>query len=258
MGKKNWLSIGIEETEIEYFKKRKLTLAVISPYGRPLKTCTSLWEFLSGLLDAIIGHRNLYLDANILHGDISESNIILTTPAQNGITRGKLIDLDMSLYVAGYNEAKSITGTMKFMALKVLQSIALKEYTIVRTYRHDLESFFYVFLMGCVCYGRDSDSHDKHFIEWCSSIPSRNQGAKLLDIGMYFQARIIDNFSPHFNGIKELAFELRNIIFGENALSFDTPRQSAVLYDPIITAFLKTLEKINNGIIRNKTWTLRA
>ncbi|SZF03616.1 unnamed protein product [Blumeria hordei] len=63
MGVKNWLSIGIDGSPSEYFLKRKLTLAVIAPYGRPFKTCTSLWEFLSGLLDAIIGHRNLYLDA---------------------------------------------------------------------------------------------------------------------------------------------------------------------------------------------------
>ncbi|CAD6505297.1 BgTH12-00789 [Blumeria graminis f. sp. triticale] len=33
MGVKNWLSIGPEGAPEEYFKKRKLTLAVISPYG---------------------------------------------------------------------------------------------------------------------------------------------------------------------------------------------------------------------------------
>ncbi|CAD6499984.1 BgTH12-04089 [Blumeria graminis f. sp. triticale] len=163
MGVKNWLSVGKEGEPAEYFKKRKLTLAVISPYGRPLKTCSTVREFLSGLLDAILGHRGLYLYAGILHGDISESNIILTMPDEFGSIHGKLIDLDMSVYVAGYNETKSLTGTMKFMAIKVLQNIALKSGTMTKTYRHDLESFFYVFLVGCVCYGRDPAAVKTHF-----------------------------------------------------------------------------------------------
>ncbi|CCU78912.1 serine/threonine-protein kinase Sgk2 [Blumeria hordei DH14] len=245
MGVRNWLSIGIEGEPKEYFKKRKLTLAVISPYGRPLKTCSTVREFLSGLLDAIVGHRDLYLFAGILHGDISESNIILTMPDEFGLIHGKLIDLDISMYVAEYNEPKSLIGTMKFMAIKVLQNIALKSGTMTKSYRHDLESFFYVFLVGCVCYGRDSAEYQNHFNNWCSSSPLLNQGAKIADTGMNFQLRIIDNFSPCFNGIKELALELRQILFGIHDIFYDTPRDSSVLYDPIITAFINTIKKID-------------
>ncbi|SZF06365.1 unnamed protein product [Blumeria hordei] len=255
LGVKNWLSIGTEDVPKEYFKKRKLTLAIISPYGRPLKTCSTVREFLSGLLDAILGHRDLYLFAGILHGDISESNVILTGPDELGLIHGKLIDLDMSMYVAEYNEAKSLAGTMKFMAIKVLQNIALKSGTMTKTYRHDLESFFYVFLVGCVCYGRDSAEYQNYFNGWYSCGPLLNQAVKMADIGMNFEIRITDNFSPCFNGIKELAFELRQILFGVNYTFYDTPRYSSELYDPIITAFLKTIKKIDDGIIRNETIT---
>ncbi|CAD6501084.1 BgTH12-06783 [Blumeria graminis f. sp. triticale] len=246
IGQRNWLSIGSGEIPEEYFKKRKLTLAVLSPYGRPFKSCTSLWEFVSGMLDAILGHRNLYLSKNILHGDISESNIILTHPNEYSLSKGKLIDLDMSINVAGYNETKSLTGTMKFMAIRILKNLALKKSTIIKTYRHDLESFFYVFLVGCVCYGRDTNSHEKHFDNWCSSIPIINQALKMGDVSENFQERIIDEFSPCFNGLKGLAFELRHIIFRNDGNFFDTPRDSAVLYEPIIAAFLNTIEKINS------------
>ncbi|SZF02821.1 unnamed protein product [Blumeria hordei] len=258
IGQRNWLSIGTGEIPEEYFKQRRLTLAVLSPYGRPFKSCTSLLEFVSGMLDAIIGHRNLYLSKNILHGDISESNIILTIPNKYGLSQGKLIDLDMSINVAGYNEAKGLTGTMKFMAIRVLKNFALKKGAMIKTYRHDLESFFYVFFVGCVCYGRDSNSHEKHFDIWCSSIPIINQALKMGDVSENFQERIVDEFSPCFNGLKGLAFELRRIIFRNDGNFFDTPRDSAVLYEPIIAVFLNTIEKINNGIIRNETWILRT
>ncbi|VDB93997.1 Bgt-50082, partial [Blumeria graminis f. sp. tritici] len=95
-------------------------------------------EFLSGLLDAIIGHRGLYLFTGILHGDISESNIILTMQDELGLIYGNLIDLDMSMYVAAHNEAKSLTCTMKFMAIKVWQNIALEPGIMTKSYRRDL------------------------------------------------------------------------------------------------------------------------
>ncbi|VDB93310.1 Bgt-50431 [Blumeria graminis f. sp. tritici] len=179
-------------------------------------------------------------------------------PDESGFIHGKLIDLDMSMYVAGYNETKSLTGTMKFMAIKVLQNIALRSGTMTKTYRHDLESFFYVFLVGCVCYGRDPAAVKDHFNHWCSSGSLSNQGAKMADVGLNLQIRIIDKFSPCFNGIKELAFELRQILFGINGNFYDTLRDISILYDPIITAFLKTIKKIDDGIIRNETITPRG
>jgi hypothetical protein len=41
------------------------------------------------------------------------------------------------------------TGTMQFMAIEVLQGKG-------HTYRHDLESFLYVFIWMCIRYGHDN------------------------------------------------------------------------------------------------------
>ncbi|VCU40789.1 Bgt-50648, partial [Blumeria graminis f. sp. tritici] len=92
----------------------------------------------------------------------------------------------------------------------------------------------------------------------CSSIPIQNQNSKFGDVTLNFKPRIVEESSPCINGVKELVSELCLLRFGENANFIDTPRDSAVLYNPMIAAFLDTIEKINYGIIRNKTLTLRA
>ncbi|CAD6501125.1 BgTH12-01379 [Blumeria graminis f. sp. triticale] len=67
-------------------------MALHSPNGRPLKSYRTLREFLSCILDAIIGHRDLYADANIPHDDVSEGNVILTKLDADGKPRGIFID----------------------------------------------------------------------------------------------------------------------------------------------------------------------
>lgn len=51
---------------------------------------------------------------------------------------------------------RAVTGTMQFMAIEVLQGKG-------HSYRHDLESFFYVFIRMCVRYshGDASDGMEK-------------------------------------------------------------------------------------------------
>ena len=54
-----------------------------------------------------------------------------------------LIDLDLAKVLgSGRSGARHQTGTMEFMAIEVLQGID-------HTYRHDLESFFYVLVWLC-------------------------------------------------------------------------------------------------------------
>ncbi|SZF05742.1 unnamed protein product [Blumeria hordei] len=79
----------------EYYTKRGLTVAELSPFGRPLQSCKSARELLVGIRDAILAHRRLRDEARLLHGDVSEGNIILS-PNKEGATEGILIDLDMS------------------------------------------------------------------------------------------------------------------------------------------------------------------
>jgi len=70
-----------------------------------------------------------------------------------------LIHLDVAITVGedGRNEqsdARNMTGTLEFIAIEDLQGgFDLKAAGIEHTYRHDLESFFCVFLWICIRYG---------------------------------------------------------------------------------------------------------
>ncbi|KAI9763725.1 MAG: hypothetical protein M1840_009122 [Geoglossum simile] len=79
-------------------------------------------------------------DGKILHRDVSKNNIIITDAEKPEDLSGMLIDLDLAKELgSGLSGARHRTGTMEFMAIEVLECGA-------HTYRHDLESFFYVFL----------------------------------------------------------------------------------------------------------------
>jgi hypothetical protein len=120
---------------------------VVSPAGRPLHTYRSVRELLEALRDVIAGDKLLLEKGKILHWNISESNIIITEAAAKGESKGMLIDLNLAKELDSLpSGASHQTGTMQFMAIEVLQGKG-------HTYRHDLESFFYVFTWMCIRYG---------------------------------------------------------------------------------------------------------
>ena len=117
---------------------------VVSPAGRSLHLYRSVGELLEALCDAIQGHRSLLEDGNILHRDISENNIIITEAATTGDPKGMLIDLDLAKDLESLpSGASHRTSTMQFMTIEVLEGNG-------HTYRHNLESFFYVFMWMCI------------------------------------------------------------------------------------------------------------
>jgi serine/threonine protein kinase len=112
---------------------------VVSSAGRPLHIYRSVRELLEVLYNTIRGHKSLLKDRNILHQDISENNIIIIEAALEKDWKGMLINLDLAEKLGSIlSRASHRTSTMQFMAIKVLQGKG-------HTYRHDLESFFYVF-----------------------------------------------------------------------------------------------------------------
>lgn len=132
------------DSDKETFGNRLLRCLVISPAGRALCDFRSIKELLTAIRDSIKAHSSLYLKGRILHRDISENNIIITDPKKaNGFT-GMLIDLDLAKENGSdQTGARHQTGTMEFMSIEVLRKVAC------HTYRHDLESFFYVLLWIC-------------------------------------------------------------------------------------------------------------
>ncbi|KAF8460990.1 hypothetical protein BDZ91DRAFT_383321 [Kalaharituber pfeilii] len=135
---------------------RVYTRLILHPQGSPLHDITSAHELAHGLLAGFIGHASLYFQGQILHRDISPSNIVyteeplaVTDPSFTAglpALHGCLIDLDHAiefpaLVASGANDR---TGTYPYMAINILTG------RDEHRYRHDLESFLYVLLMLCL------------------------------------------------------------------------------------------------------------
>ncbi|KAI0403530.1 hypothetical protein F4802DRAFT_570803 [Xylaria palmicola] len=132
-----------EDTD-NYFENRILTCVVTSRVGRPLHTFQPRLELLQIFRDAIKCHRSLICDAQILHRDVSAGNIITLDRQKEGDPKGVQRDLDSAVELAAGTEIEDgITGTRPFMAIGVLKGEC-------HTYRHDLESFLYVFLWAII------------------------------------------------------------------------------------------------------------
>lgn len=132
-----------QDAAVQQWEDRIYSCLVISPAGRIISDFNSVRELLEALRDAIRAHQSLFGVGQILHRDISSNNIIITEPGNQDGFKGMLIDLDLA---KGKNsvssESRQQTGTMQFLALGVLREED-------HTYRHDLESFFYVLLWVC-------------------------------------------------------------------------------------------------------------
>ncbi|VDB83615.1 Bgt-51697 [Blumeria graminis f. sp. tritici] len=93
-----------------------------------------------------------------------------------------MIDLDHSIGLIESlktDENLSLIGTMKFMAIERLKVAVKKEPTIQRTIWHDLESFFYVFLVGCIEYEVVPVSKSSNLDRWCTEDIASNYKSKL-------------------------------------------------------------------------------
>ncbi|KAA8904232.1 hypothetical protein FN846DRAFT_907877 [Sphaerosporella brunnea] len=113
---------------------------VMAPVGRAIDTFTMITELLEAMRDAIRGHRTLYNTHRILHRNVSLFNILIDDdPSRPG--KGLLIDLDLAIRREriGTTGASHRTGTQDFMAPGLLIDQP-------HSFRHDLESFFYVLL----------------------------------------------------------------------------------------------------------------
>lgn len=223
------------------FDNRIFRCLVISPAGRALRDFRSIPELLKALRDAIKAHRSLYTKGKILHRDISENNIIITNPKEADGFTGMLIDEDLAKETgSGRSGARHQTGTMEFMAIQVLQRID-------HTYRHDLESIFYVLLWTCA-----RRVWEREFQRKLSDRPKRNILTKWYtgsfdDIADAKQGHMhVDKFEdilkefPHaFDPVKLLCRKIRGILFPyKDGLLIGTPSDPPErLYDPIVEAF---------------------
>ncbi|CAD6499453.1 BgTH12-03569 [Blumeria graminis f. sp. triticale] len=171
------------------YRNRWKTVIASKPFGRAIDEDTTPLELICGLRDAIEGHKSLFIDSKILHPDISTNNIILTDPKLNDGYYGVLIDLDLAISMSDDScsaDAKLLTGTMEFITLGILKAHAFPEGDgVIHSYRHDLESFFYVLVSVCIRLGWPSKK--------CTFIGTLRKWYK------DFKAIVLDAFSPKFN-----------------------------------------------------------
>lgn len=141
--KRNSLAPGTIHTHVSF---NRVHTRLITSKGRPLYTFTTYLELLLALHGAITCHRAL-LRHGVLHRDISLTNILIPLSPRPDGARGLLLDLDLAVRLDATADATANhrTGTMQFMAIGTLSREP-------HTYRHDLESFFFVFLWLCVYY----------------------------------------------------------------------------------------------------------
>ncbi|EEB97765.1 hypothetical protein MPER_02847 [Moniliophthora perniciosa FA553] len=112
----------------------------------PDEIWTTYWEVKRC---APSGHALLW-KMGICHGDISLSNIMQDPDTKCGILNdydlASLFNVGETISRCGYRR----TGTVPFMALELLTRKGWRG-TVSRKYRHDLESFFWVFVWICGC-----------------------------------------------------------------------------------------------------------
>ncbi|KAI1987116.1 hypothetical protein LOZ53_004446 [Ophidiomyces ophidiicola] len=229
----------------EPFENRDLHCLAVSPAGRAIHKFDSLKELLLALRDAIRAHHSLYLKGKILHRDISENNIIITNPKIANGYSGMLIDLDLAKELgSGPTGARHQTGTMEFMAIEVLLNID-------HTYRHDLESFFYVLIWQCALSGwnrcgRLKEKPNKSRLKkWYTGSYEEIADVKTGHMDANRFEDLLQEFPPEFDQGKSLCRELRGILFPyRNGLVIGTPVKPEKLYDPITQAFDKAIESL--------------
>lgn len=231
------------------YENRILSCLVVSPAGRVVCDFSTIRELLESLRDAIRAHRSLYLKGGILHRDISSNNIIITNPGRSKGFNGMLIDLDLAKERdSGPSGARHQTGTMQFMAIEVLRGID-------HTYRHDLESFFYVLLWMCArcSWDRFSGSGEEKPAEsdlrnWEIGNFKEIAKAKEGDMTVNGLERIMSEFPKAFDGFKPLCLRIRRLLFPldkDERMMIGTPAGGPErLYGAILSAFDEAISQI--------------
>ncbi|CCU76481.1 serine/threonine-protein kinase Sgk2 [Blumeria hordei DH14] len=234
------------------YRDRLQSIIALKPSGRAIGEDTSPLELLCGLSDAIIGHRSLFLDARILYRDVSANNIILTDPKPTDSRCGALIELDHAMSLDDPNAAASSqipTGTMEFMALGILRAnLTRSSAGIKHSYRHDLESFFFVLVSTCIRFGwgEEKPTHLGLLETWYKGTVQAMYNAKFTAIHEdSFESNVLSGFSAKFHCLKGVAKKMRALLFDRGCgywLGEDYYPET--LYDPILHDFDVEILKI--------------
>ncbi|KAH6637139.1 hypothetical protein F5144DRAFT_647085 [Chaetomium tenue] len=235
------------------FVNRVFSCVATAPLGRPIQKFTSIAELLETLRDLVKALRSLYLDARIIHRDIAIKNLVIAPQSSADNPKGVLIDFDQALDVDNARAMEPMVGSDGFMAIGILTGKR-------HTYRHDLESLFYVFLWFAIANDHENDNaydileglpKTSRLWKWCSmdfGAVGREKAADMTPEGF---SALLDEFSADFAPLRGLAKELHAPIFslrdGKIFTGTETD-QAAVerLYDEMEDAFNKGASALQN------------
>ncbi|KAM5347027.1 hypothetical protein ACJ41O_010032 [Fusarium nematophilum] len=230
------------------FVNRALSCIATPPLGRTINKFQTILELLEACRDVAKALRSLYQDKKILHRDVCTKNLIIPLHPEEGDAKGVLINLDFALDLEkGPAKKGELVGSEGFMAIGILTGDA-------HTYRHDLESLFYVFLWAAICNDPEHDDTEslrgRHKMSrlwgWCSTNFRSVAQNKTVDMSPDGFLAILYEFSAEFKHLRELAGELRQLLFpmrnGELFTGSDMDQDGVdMLYDGIIDALNRAI-----------------
>lgn len=233
------------------FVNRTFSCIATIPLGRPIRLFTSIRELLEALRDLVRALQSLHLKARILHRDVAIKNLIIAPQQSADSPKGVLLDLNYSLDLDNVQPVELTVGSDGFMAIGVLWGQR-------HTYRHDLESLFYVFLWLAITNDREHDEANdilkglpktSRLWKWSTMDFLQVGKDKAADMSPDGFEGILDEFSSEFIPFKSLARDLHAIIFpvrdGMIFLGADEdPVAIGQLYDDMADAFDKCALKI--------------
>jgi hypothetical protein len=135
---------------------------------------------------------------------------------------------------------------MQFMAIEVLEGKG-------HTYRHDLESFFYVFVWMCIRHGYEGTGGQKPnklmrpktniLRGWYTGIYTEIANTKQGHMDKNSFENVIVEFAPKFENLKPLARELRHVLFPirDGAIFTGTFHDHDIMYDGMIKALNRAI-----------------
>jgi Fungal protein kinase len=161
---------------------------------------------------------------------------------REGDPKGFLIDLDLARLTDSTTNSGTLhrTGTMEFMAIEVLRREA------AHTWRHDLESFFYLFIWICILYdGRGKPRYPQPTVlePWSGALAATVKVSQTTS-NDELEMQILDFFPKKFSGLKGLLKEWRNALFPlrDGGVFTGTHENHKPVYEEIIGIFEKRIE----------------
>lgn len=185
---------------------------VVRDYGKALYKASCHAALLTALVGCIEGYESLHKRAGMVQCDVSIGNLMMNEEDGNPSWRSFLIDLDLAIKEQRqrFSGARSNAGTRAFMAIGVL-------YGEKHSFRHDLESFFWVLFWICIHYNGPNEKSRviPKFEKWnymdTEELAVLKKGV-VCDEGDFLNSEA-NNFSPYYQPLVPWVNRLRRVVF---------------------------------------------